>query len=77
MNLAIIPANATAQNITHTVDLINDLRDSLTRCSVFYGRDMGDKVASALGDLVAGRNPGEKFLDAYNLGPVNCEIAIT
>jgi pectinesterase inhibitor-like protein len=38
---------------------------------------MGDKVASALGDLVAGRNPGEKFLDAYNLGPVNCEIAIT
>jgi pectinesterase inhibitor-like protein len=77
MDLAIIPANATAQNVTHTVDLINDLRDGLTRCSEFYGRDMGDKVASALGDLVAGRNPWDKFADAYNLGPVNCDIALT
>ncbi|XBI93105.1 hypothetical protein VPH35_030028 [Triticum aestivum] len=75
-DLAIIAANATAHNVTRTVDLINDLSYELTRCSEHYARDMGDKVASALGDLVAGRKPGDKLLDAYNLGPSNCTLAV-
>lgn len=75
-DLAIIASNVTAHNVTYTVDLINDLSYELTRCSEFYARDMGDKVTSALGDLVAGCKPGDKFLDAYNLGPANCALAM-
>ncbi|KAM3368351.1 hypothetical protein ACQJBY_016721 [Aegilops geniculata] len=75
-DLAIIAAKATAHNVTRTVDLIDDLSHELARCSESYARGMGDKVASALGDLVAGRKPGDKLLDAYNLGPSNCTLAV-
>ncbi|CAM0871206.1 unnamed protein product [Alopecurus aequalis] len=74
--LAIIAANATAHDVRHTVDSVIDLSYVLSRCSEFYERDMADKVTSALGDIVAGRNPRDKFLDAYYLGPGNCHILI-
>ncbi|KAF7080234.1 hypothetical protein CFC21_084339 [Triticum aestivum] len=78
--LAVLAANATAHNITHTIGLIDNLLDSLTECSELYGRQMADKVASALGYLMAGRDPSEavsKLIDAYGLGPLNCFIVLS
>ncbi|XBI78148.1 hypothetical protein VPH35_087889 [Triticum aestivum] len=78
--LAVLAANATAHNVTRTIGLIDNLLDSLTECSELYGRQMADKVAGALGDLMAGRDPSEavsKLIDAYGLGPLNCFIVLS
>uniref|UniRef100_A0ACD5TSK2 Uncharacterized protein n=1 Tax=Avena sativa TaxID=4498 RepID=A0ACD5TSK2_AVESA len=79
--LAVIAANTTAHNVTATVGLIDDLLDTLPKCSGLYRRQMADKVASALADLVAGHEPTDStyslYMDAHDLGPVNCFIALT
>ncbi|CAM0871163.1 unnamed protein product [Alopecurus aequalis] len=76
--LAVIAANATAHNVTHTVGIIDNFLDSLTLCSVAYGRLMAGNVSSILGDLVAGRDLSESsYMDAYDSGPLDCFIALT
>ncbi|XP_044972821.1 uncharacterized protein LOC123440310 [Hordeum vulgare subsp. vulgare] len=74
---AILAANATAHNVTHTIGLIDNLVDGLTKCSDLYGVQMAEKVASALGDLRAGRDPVTNLMEAYGLGPLNCFMLLT
>jgi pectinesterase inhibitor-like protein len=81
VGLAVIAANATARNVTGTVGLIDDLLDTLPRCSDNYRIAMAEKVASALGELVAGRGASVStytlYSDAHDLGPLNCFMALT
>ncbi|KAM0931670.1 hypothetical protein ACQ4PT_000175 [Festuca glaucescens] len=81
VGLAVIAANATARNVTGTVGLIDDLLHTLPRCSDMYRLPMAEKVASALGELVAGRGPSVStyslYSDAHDLGPLNCFMALT